>query len=132
MSRCGITNYVRRPPRPKLPAFIADNPRFLLATLSPHCLATRLSFFLLVVSSVPTIVVSMLASRAAARSCCRSARAPARAAVAARRYHGLAQSKLFKVSEEVRDAVATGKPVVALESTIYTHGMVSTCLVGWV
>ncbi|GFN15126.1 pseudouridine-5'-phosphate glycosidase/carbohydrate kinase family protein [Aspergillus tubingensis] len=64
----------------------------------------------------------MLASRAAARSCCRSARAPARAAVAARRYHGLAQSKLFKVSEEVRDAVATGKPVVALESTIYTHG----------
>lgn len=67
----------------------------------------------------------MLASRAAARSCCRSARAPARAAVAARRYHGLAQSKLFKVSEEVRDAVATGKPVVALESTIYTHGMIS-------
>ncbi|RAL05061.1 pseudouridine-5'-phosphate glycosidase/carbohydrate kinase family protein [Aspergillus ibericus CBS 121593] len=60
----------------------------------------------------------MLASRAAARSCCRSARAPA----AFRRYHGLAQSRLFKVSEEVRDAVATGKPVVALESTIYTHG----------
>ncbi|PYH90664.1 hypothetical protein BO71DRAFT_401994 [Aspergillus ellipticus CBS 707.79] len=59
----------------------------------------------------------MLASRAAARSCCRPARAPA-----ARRYHGLAQSKLFRVSEEVRDAVATGKPVVALESTIYTHG----------
>ncbi|PWY69188.1 IdgA domain protein [Aspergillus sclerotioniger CBS 115572] len=60
----------------------------------------------------------MLASRAAARSCCRSARALA----ACRRYHGLAQSNLFKVSEEVRDAVATGKPVVALESTIYTHG----------
>ncbi|PYI01075.1 IdgA domain protein [Aspergillus sclerotiicarbonarius CBS 121057] len=60
----------------------------------------------------------MLASRAAARSCCRSARAPA----ASRRYHGLAQSKFFKVSDEVRDAVATGRPVVALESTIYTHG----------
>lgn len=32
------------------------------------------------------------------------------------------QSKFLKVSEEVRDAVATGKPVVALETTIYTHG----------
>lgn len=40
-----------------------------------------------------------------------------------RRIHGLAQSKFFKVSEEIRDAVATGKPVVALETTIYTHGM---------
>jgi pseudouridine-5'-phosphate glycosidase/pseudouridine kinase len=30
--------------------------------------------------------------------------------------------KIFQVSEEVRDAVATGKPVVALETTIYTHG----------
>ena len=29
---------------------------------------------------------------------------------------------LLSVSEEVRDAVATDKPVVALESTIYTHG----------
>ncbi|KAJ0417047.1 Indigoidine synthase A like protein-domain-containing protein [Aspergillus carlsbadensis] len=36
--------------------------------------------------------------------------------------HSFAQSKFFQVSEEVRDAVATGKPVVALESTIYTHG----------
>jgi pseudouridylate synthase / pseudouridine kinase len=26
------------------------------------------------------------------------------------------------VSEEVQDAIATNKPVVALESTIYTHG----------
>ncbi|PLN77412.1 putative carbohydrate kinase [Aspergillus taichungensis] len=41
---------------------------------------------------------------------------------APRRLHGLAQSKFFNVSEEVRDAVAVGKPVVALESTIYTHG----------
>ncbi|KAI5295579.1 hypothetical protein KEM52_000936 [Ascosphaera acerosa] len=31
--------------------------------------------------------------------------------------------RFVKVSEEVRDAVATGKPVVALESTIYTHGL---------
>ena len=30
--------------------------------------------------------------------------------------------RLLKVSEEVKDAVATDKPVVALESTIYTHG----------
>lgn len=31
---------------------------------------------------------------------------------------------VLKVSEEVRDAVATNKPVVALESTIYTHGAI--------
>lgn len=36
--------------------------------------------------------------------------------------HKHPQSKFLKVSEEVRDAVATGKPVVALETTIYTHG----------
>ncbi|KAJ3580244.1 hypothetical protein NPX13_g319 [Xylaria arbuscula] len=30
--------------------------------------------------------------------------------------------ELLKVSEEVTDALATNKPVVALESTIYTHG----------
>lgn len=29
---------------------------------------------------------------------------------------------LIKVSEEVREAVETKKPVVALETTIYTHG----------
>lgn len=29
----------------------------------------------------------------------------------------------FAVSEEVRDAVAAGRPVVALESTIFTHGL---------
>jgi pseudouridine-5'-phosphate glycosidase/pseudouridine kinase len=33
-----------------------------------------------------------------------------------------ANSKIFKISEEVREATATGKPVVALETTIYTHG----------
>ncbi|RAK75129.1 pseudouridine-5'-phosphate glycosidase/carbohydrate kinase family protein [Aspergillus fijiensis CBS 313.89] len=60
----------------------------------------------------------MLASRVAARTCGRTVRT----AGLPRRYHGLANSKLFKVSEEVRDAVATGRPVVALESTIYTHG----------
>jgi pseudouridine-5'-phosphate glycosidase len=41
------------------------------------------------------------------------------------------RDKLFGVSEEVRDAVATGKPVVALETTIYTHGM-SDILELWV
>ncbi|KAJ5972487.1 Pseudouridine-5'-phosphate glycosidase [Penicillium vulpinum] len=61
---------------------------------------------------------TMFASRAALRSgCLRGAQL-----LSARRYHGLAQSKFFKVSEEVRDAVATGKPVVSLETTIYTHG----------
>ncbi|KAI1661349.1 Indigoidine synthase A like protein-domain-containing protein [Daldinia decipiens] len=33
-----------------------------------------------------------------------------------------ALKNLLKVSEEVTDALATNKPVVALESTIYTHG----------
>ncbi|PYH84914.1 putative carbohydrate kinase [Aspergillus uvarum CBS 121591] len=60
----------------------------------------------------------MLAFRVAARTCGRTVRT----ADLPRRYHGLANSKFFKVSEEVRDAVATGRPVVALESTIYTHG----------
>ncbi len=32
------------------------------------------------------------------------------------------RDRLFRVSEEVQDALATGKPVVALETTIYTHG----------
>lgn len=32
-------------------------------------------------------------------------------------------SKYLKVSDEVREAVAAGKPVVALESTIISHGM---------
>lgn len=31
-------------------------------------------------------------------------------------------NRYFKVSEEVREAIFSGKPVVALESTIYTHG----------
>eukprot|EP00117_Sycon_ciliatum_P040664 scpid36370/ scgid29843/ Pseudouridine-5&apos len=32
-------------------------------------------------------------------------------------------SSVFRVSEEVQDALATGKPVVALETAIVTHGM---------
>ncbi|RLL99246.1 hypothetical protein CFD26_103301 [Aspergillus turcosus] len=61
-------------------------------------------------------------SQAAARLCCR-ARGPARRAPRTiRSYHDVAQNKFLKVSEEIRDAVATGKPVVALETTIYTHG----------
>lgn len=65
--------------------------------------------------------VTMLAI---ARLCGRTARVSgARVSRPTRCYHDFAQSKFLKVSEEVRDAVATGKPVVALESTIYTHGM---------
>ncbi|QSZ33854.1 hypothetical protein DSL72_005427 [Monilinia vaccinii-corymbosi] len=33
-----------------------------------------------------------------------------------------AESKIFKISEEVKEARDSEKPVVALESTIYTHG----------
>jgi pseudouridylate synthase / pseudouridine kinase len=35
---------------------------------------------------------------------------------------------ILRVSEEVADAVATDKPVVALESTIYTHGAIGSDL----
>ncbi|KAJ5142148.1 hypothetical protein N7526_003143 [Penicillium atrosanguineum] len=63
----------------------------------------------------------MFAMQAAFRSnCWRAARLPR-----VRCLHDLnkhPQSKFLQVSEEVRDAVATGKPVVALETTIYTHG----------
>ncbi|KAH8434790.1 pseudouridine-5'-phosphate glycosidase/carbohydrate kinase family protein [Aspergillus melleus] len=62
----------------------------------------------------------MLPSRAAARLCCRSAYS--RLLPQRRFNHSLLSSKFLNVSEEVRDAVATGKPVVALETTIYTHG----------
>ncbi|EAW13826.1 pseudouridine-5'-phosphate glycosidase/carbohydrate kinase family protein [Aspergillus clavatus NRRL 1] len=59
----------------------------------------------------------------AVRLCYRGAWGQAsRAPRSIRSYHDLGQSKFLKVSEEIRDAVATGKPVVALESTIYTHG----------
>ena len=32
-------------------------------------------------------------------------------------------NECFQVSREVREAITIGKPVVALESTIYTHGL---------
>jgi pseudouridylate synthase / pseudouridine kinase len=38
------------------------------------------------------------------------------------RYFG-SRNDFFRVSEEVQDALQSGKPVVALETTIYTHGM---------
>ncbi|KAK6352250.1 hypothetical protein TWF730_009081 [Orbilia blumenaviensis] len=44
-------------------------------------------------------------------------RAPNSLARGSRKLH----SKFLKVSEEIVDAIATGRPVVALESTIYTH-----------
>jgi pseudouridine-5'-phosphate glycosidase/pseudouridine kinase len=36
--------------------------------------------------------------------------------------HVHSNNRFFQVSTEVHEAVVTGKPVVALESTIYTHG----------
>ncbi len=47
-----------------------------------------------------------------------------RAASTANRPRGIPTSlkDLLKVSEEVEHALATNRPVVALESTIYTHG----------
>lgn len=39
-----------------------------------------------------------------------------------------ALQNLLKVSDEVADALATNKPVVALETTIYTHGAMSDSL----
>ena len=35
----------------------------------------------------------------------------------------MTDDKLFQVGEEVRDAVAEGRPVVALESTVISHGL---------
>lgn len=40
-----------------------------------------------------------------------------------RRHFGL-RNDFFKVSAEVQDALQSGKPVVALETTIYTHGRI--------
>ena len=49
-----------------------------------------------------------------------------RPSVVRRRYQTLHraqnQNRFLKVSEEIQDALNTGKPVVALETTIYTHG----------
>lgn len=38
------------------------------------------------------------------------------------------RNAFFKVSEEVEDALETGKPVVALETTIYTHGQLNATI----
>ena len=84
------------------------------------------SYYLLVQREIRCrlVISMMLAIRAAARFCSRTARvSAARAPRPTRCYHDFGQSKFLKVSDEIRDAVATGKPVVALESTIYTHGM---------
>lgn len=62
----------------------------------------------------------MTALRAAARVCSRST--PLSRRYLSQQALSFANSKFFRVSEEVRDALATGKPVVALETTIYTHG----------
>jgi hypothetical protein len=42
--------------------------------------------------------------------------------IASRRTITSGRSALLKVHEEVQEAIKTGKPVVALETTIYTHG----------
>ena len=35
----------------------------------------------------------------------------------------LPAERFVQISDEVREAVKTGRPVIALETTIYTHGM---------
>lgn len=94
------------------PILTSHSSSSILISLSP------VSLLLPVLPYLPWILL-MFSLRAARRF-------PKRIPLGApRRLHGLAQSKFFNVSEEVRDAVAVGKPVVALESTIYTHGMPS-------
>ena len=43
----------------------------------------------------------------------------------------LLSSQLLKVSEEVANAIKLKKPVVALESAIYTHGKMNSALLQW-
>jgi pseudouridine-5'-phosphate glycosidase/pseudouridine kinase len=38
------------------------------------------------------------------------------------RHYAKFPSSIFSISDEVTDAIQSGKPVVALETTIYTHG----------
>ncbi len=59
-----------------------------------------------------------------AAAACRGA-APARVAGARRQLSAAAAvpASLLRVSDEVADALAHGRPVVALESTIVSHGM---------
>jgi pseudouridylate synthase / pseudouridine kinase len=45
--------------------------------------------------------------------------------IASHKIHSAAsvgRERFLRVSEEVQNALATNKPVVALETTIYTHG----------
>ncbi|KAJ5102797.1 Pseudouridine-5'-phosphate glycosidase [Penicillium argentinense] len=88
---------------------------------SPHFVRSKPRKLLLSTSAGKTAEDSAMLARAALRSSIwRRAPLPR-----ARQLHDLQkhpQSRFLKVSEEVRDAVATGKPVVALETTIYTHG----------
>ncbi|KAF3768965.1 hypothetical protein M406DRAFT_287023 [Cryphonectria parasitica EP155] len=61
-----------------------------------------------------------------AHKSCLFAPSPLYAPTIGRKYHARSGSgglsDLIHVSPEVRDAIATNRPVVALESTIYTHG----------
>lgn len=103
---------IRRARRPQhaLRFLIADND-FLLFSVLPSAFGVL----------HPFLLATMFVSRASL--CSRSWRRWSLSR--ARCFHGInssSQSKFLKVSEEVRDAVATGKPVVALETTIYTHG----------
>lgn len=66
------------------------------------------------------------------RLVCRAAprpRLPQRSCTTLGRRH-LTNNGFFRVSEEVREAMHSKKPVVALESTIYTHGATDT--LNWV
>jgi len=63
-----------------------------------------------------------LISRAIGRPLLREQRSLA-AAPAGKRL--LSNNAFFRVSEEVREALHSKKPVVALETTIYTHGILS-------
>lgn len=56
---------------------------------------------------------------AARQTCCYQAQSHFQSR---RGFSAAAAKDLLWVSEEVKEAVATNKPVVALESTIYTHG----------
>ncbi|KAK5663245.1 hypothetical protein OQA88_3672 [Cercophora sp. LCS_1] len=61
-----------------------------------------------------------------------TSKTPRRLVPNCRRYHrDAAVQQLLKLSPEVADAVATNKPVVALESTIYTHGALGAELPGF-
>ena len=53
---------------------------------------------------------------------CRSSLSSLRKTRPVSTYHISSQSKYFRVSEEVQQALHERKPVVALETTIYTHG----------